>query len=474
MLRQLALSLLALHLVAATASAQTHPAGFDDVQVVSGLPEPTALAMTPDGKLLVGLRDGVIRVIDHGVLLPKPMLTIPVKTFDEQGLDGLAVHPQYETGLQYIYVFYTPWTAGSDPGPKNRVSRFTIEADTAVAGSELVIIDNLPTGLGFHQGSCVRTTATGYLWISIGDNGLGSNGWPQQNTRLEGKLLRLNLDGSIPASNPFVGVPGARGEIYHRGFRNPFRFAVQPGTGEVYICDVGSTQWEEINRSPAGANFGWAQYEGIQNPPPAGFTNPIYAYATQGNASITGCTFYTGTQFPAEYQGNFFFLDHSRGQISRMQLGPANEVLSVTRPWGTTQASGWGFGPVDLILGNEGALYYSQYTGGQVRKVTFGPQLAVEPNGPTDLILEAPRPNPARAQVALHFTLPRAGRARLAVHDMQGRLVRVLADGERRAGHHSEVWNGAHEAGQMVAPGLYFARLEAGGETISTRIVRIR
>lgn len=473
MLRPLALSLLALHVVAATALAQTHPAGFDDVLVVGGLTEPTSLAMTPDGKLLVGQRGGVIRVVVLGVLLAKPMLTLPVETYEEQGLLGIALHPQYATGFQYVYVFYTPST-GTGIGTKNRVSSFLVAADTVVAGSEQVVIDDLPTGLGFHQAGCVRTSPDGHLWISVGENGLGSNGWPQQITRLEGKLLRLRLDGSIPASNPFVGVGGARGEIYQLGLRNPFRFTLQPGTLQPYICDVGSTQFEEVDRGLAGANFGWANYEGVVTPEPPGITNPIYAYATAGNGSITGCTFYTGTQFPTAYQGNFFFLDHSRGQISRMELGPSNEVVSVTRPWGTTNGSGWGYGPVDLMLGNEGALYYTQYAGDQVRMITYGPQLGVEPNPPADVTLEAPSPNPAREGVALRFALPRAGHARLAVHDMQGRLVRLLADGERDAGRHTELWDGADAAGRTVAPGLYLARLEAAGRALAQRIVRLR
>ena len=474
MLRHLAFPLLVSLVMAGTAFAQTHPAGFDDVMVVAGLTEPTALAMTPAGHLLVGQRGGVIRVLDHGVLLAKPLLTLSVETYEEQGLLGIALDPQFANGFQtYIYVFYTPFT-GATPAPKNRVSRFFVEADTVVAGSELVLIDNLPTGLGFHQGSCVRTSPDGYLWISIGDNGQGSNGRPQQLTRLEGKLLRLKLDGGIPPTNPFVGVGSARKEIYQLGFRNPFRFAVQPGTSQPYICDVGSTYFEEIDRGPAGANFGWPNYEGIVTPQPTGITNPIYAYATAGNGSITGCAFYTGTQFPAEYVGNFFFLDHSRGQISRMVLGASNEVVSVTRPWGTTNGTGWGFGPVDLMLGNEGALYYTQYSGDQVRKITYGPQVGVEPHPPAAVTLEAPSPNPSRAGSALRFALPRAGHVRLAVHDTQGRLIRLLVEGERDAGAHTEVWDGADATGRTVAPGLYHARLEAAGRALGQRIVRVR
>ena len=344
-MRSACLAVLATALLAVPAAqAQTHPAGFDDVMVASGLTEPTTLVMTPDGKLLVGLRGGVIRVIDHGVLLPKKMLTLNVETFEEQGLLSLALHPSFPAS-PYLYVFYSPFT-GQQTNNFNKVARFTVEADTVVAGSEQLILGGIPSGLGYHQGSCIRTTSNGKLWISVGENGYG-NSAPRQNNKLEGKLLRLNLDGGIPVDNPFVGVSGARGEIYHMGLRNPFRFQVQPGTFQPIIDDVGSTQWEEINRGAPGADFGFPTYEGFITPQPSGVTNPIYTYRTNGNGSITGCAIYSGSQFPPDYAGNYFFVDHSRGQIGRIVLDGANNASSVTFPWGTTAGFGWGFGPVE-------------------------------------------------------------------------------------------------------------------------------
>lgn len=471
--RSLVPLVLPLLLFAATAAAQTHPVGFDDVLVVGGLSEPTTLAMTPAGKLLVGLRGGQIRVVDHGVLSPKPMLTLSVETYEEEGLIGMALDPQFAT-QPYLYVFWSPFT-GAQPVPTNRVSRFTVNADTVVAGSEVVLLSPVPTGAGWHQGGCLRTTSDGKLWIGIGDTSLGGTfGWTRMNDHLEGKLLRLNLDGSIPASNPFVGVPGARGEIWQKGLRNPFRFTLQPGTQQPFIDDVGENLWEEIDRGAPGADFGWPNYEGITTPQPSGVTNPIYAYShSGGGASITGCTFYAGTQFPAAYQGNLFFLEHSRGQIGRMILDGSNNVVSVTMPWGTTASAGWGSGPVDLLLGNEGALYYTQYSGGQVRKITYGPQTGVEPSL-SGLAFAPPGPNPARGETALRFSLAAPGRAKLAVYDAQGRLVRMLADGAFAAGPHAQVWDGADDGGRLVPAGLYLARLEADGRALVRRVVRLR
>lgn len=470
MVRGTALALLCLLAIASSAVAQTHPAGFEDEMVISGLNEPTALVQTPDGKLLVGLRGGVIRVIlPNGTMLPKAMLSITVHTYEETGLLGLALHPQYPT-QPFLYVFHTP-----SPGTVSRVTRYVLAADTVVAGSAQVMMGDLPLGDGYHLGSCVRTSSDGYLWISTGDTGRAAQGYPQQLNRLEGKLLRLNLDGSIPTDNPFVGVGGARGEIYQLGLRNPFRFTIQPGTGEPFISDVGQNSKEEIDHGAPGANFGWPTYEGSVTPQPQGITNPIHDYDNGGNASITGCVFYTGANFPAEYQGNFFFLDHSRGQIGRMVLGQANELISVNETWATTQGEGWGTGPVDLMLGLDGALYYTQFSGSQIRRLRYGPLVGVDPIPvPPSVSFDAPRPNPMSDVVALHFALPAIGRTRLTVHDVQGRLVRLLCDGDRSAGPHSEAWDGSDDAGNLTAPGLYFARLDAGGRTLTQRIIRVR
>lgn len=470
MFRCVALALLCLLATASSAIAQTHPAGFEDEMVISGLNEPTAIVQTPDGKLLVGLRGGVIHVVlPNGTMLPKAMLSISVHGYEETGLLGLALHPQFPT-QPYLYVFHSP-----SPGTVNRVTRYAIAADTVVTGSAQIIMGDLPLGDGFHLGSCVRTTSDGYLWISTGDTGRGALGYPQQLGRLEGKLLRLNLDGSIPADNPFVGVAGAREEVYQQGLRNPFRFTLQPGTGQPFICDVGQNSYEEINRGAPGANFGWPIHEGGVQPEPQGMTNPIHDYENGGNASITGCAFYTGANFPPEYQGNFFFLDHSRGQIGRMVLGQANELVSVDEAWATTQGVGWGTGPVDLMLGLDGALYYTQYAGQQIRRLRYGPLVAVDPMPvPPSVNFDAPRPNPMSDVVALHFAVPAIGRVRLAVHDVQGRLVRLLSDGDRSPGPHSEAWDGADDAANVMPPGLYFARLDAAGRTLTRRIIRVR
>lgn len=466
-------ALLCVLCIAPVALAQTHPPGFDDVLVVGGLSQPTVLAMAPDGRLLVGERTGAIRVVAAGVLLPKPLLELDVETYDEQGLDGFALDPQFPA-RPFLYVFYTPYT-GVAPAPKSVLSRFTVAGDSVLAGSEVVLLDSLPALEGYHLGGCVRTSADDHLWLSTGDGGQTGEdlGWSRDLDRLEGKLLRLNLDGSVPADNPFVGVPGALAGIWQLGLRNPFRFAIRDGTLQPVINDVGSSRWEEVNLGPPGADFGWPDHEGTVQPAPAGVTNPLYTYPHAGSgASVTGAAFYTGSQFPAGYQGSYFFLEHSRGQIGRIVLDGSNAIESVTVPWGTTAGWGWGSGPVDLLAGNDGALYYTQYSGGQVRRITYPSPAGVEP-AIAGLSFAAPRPNPSRDQATLRFSLPAPGHARLAIHDTQGRHVRTLVHGVLPAGVREESWDGAGPDGQAMPPGIYHARLEAAGNVLVRRLARL-
>ncbi len=462
---------LLLLLLPLAARAQTDPPGFSDVELVTGLSMPTALAMTPDGRLLIAERTGAIRVWDHGTLLPSPMLTLAVETYEEQGVIGMALDPQFGT-RPYLYVFYTPYT-GAQPAPLNRISRFIVNGDSALVRSETVLLDSIPTGVGFHQGGGLVTSPDGRLWIGIGDVGdvSGATEWPNN---LEGKLLRLDLDGSIPADNPFAGVAGDRGEVWQMGLRNPFRFAIQPGTLQPFVDDVGQNLWEEIDVGPPGANFGWPTCEGPVDPPPPGITNPLYAYPHDStHACITAGVFQAGTEFPAAFRGNYFFLDHARGWVCRVVLDAGNAVVSVDLPWATTEASGWGYGPVDMILGNDGTLYYTQYTGGKVRRILYA-MPASAGAGADALELAPPAPNPAAGTVTLRFTLAKTGRARLEILDAQGRRVRALCEGTLAAGPQAARWDGADARGLPAPPGVYLARLEAGGRTLTQRLALVR
>ena len=160
----------------------------------------------------------------------------PVTTNSERGLLGIAFDPNYATN-RYVYLYYTRAT----PSIKNRVSRFTASVanpDLVTAGSEVVLLDDIPSDAGNHNGGAVHFGLDGKLSIATGDGGQTSAN-SQSLATLAGKLLRLNPDGTIPADNPFVGTAGARGEIWARGLRNPFTFGIDPTTGKIHINDVG-------------------------------------------------------------------------------------------------------------------------------------------------------------------------------------------------------------------------------------------
>ncbi|MEY2490213.1 MAG: hypothetical protein QOC70_2155 [Verrucomicrobiota bacterium] len=231
------------------------PAGFTETQYGSTLTpgNPTAMAFSPDGRLFVCLQGGQLRVIKNGTLLGTPFVSLTVDSFDERGLLGVTFDPNFASN-QFVYVYYT--VPGSPA--HNRVSRFIANGDIAAAGSEVIILDldNL-TAAGNHNGGAIHFGPDGKLYVGVGENNNGANAQTLSN-RL-GKLLRVNADGSVPADNPFFNIAtGANRAIWALGLRNPYTFAFQPGTGRMFINDVGANTWEEINNGIAGSNYGWS------------------------------------------------------------------------------------------------------------------------------------------------------------------------------------------------------------------------
>lgn len=342
------------------APAVIQDANFADSVFISGLQGPTTMTFAPDGRLFVSEKDGSLRVIKNGQLLTTPFFTVTVDTGNERGLMGVAFDPNFSTN-NYLYVYYTS-TAGSI---HNRLSRFTANGDVAVTGSELVLADFPALGAANHNGGAVHFGMDGKLYVSIGENAVSSNA--QSMTTPLGKMLRFNADGSIPTDNPFYGsTTGLNRAIWALGLRNPFTFEVQPGTGTIFINDVGEGGWEEINRGQAGANYGWPTTEGsfIGHPE---FMQPFFAYphgaGTEAGNCITGGAFYNPAvqAFPSSYIGEYFFADYNNNWIRR--INPTTGV-------GSLFAAGVS-GPVDLDVGPDGALYYLARGSGQVGRIAY-------------------------------------------------------------------------------------------------------
>ncbi|MDF2454930.1 MAG: hypothetical protein K0R51_923 [Cytophagaceae bacterium] len=348
-LLQTVVVLLLMGLILQSLHAQTFPVNFAGIQVATGL-DPVGIDVAPDGRVFLAEKNGKIRIIKNGALLATPFYTIPnVDNWNERGLLKVIVDPNFATN-QYIYAYYTYKATGSTVS-NNRVSRFTANGDLAVAGSELVLIDIDPLGaVGYHNGGGIGIR-NGKLYISVGENTVASNS--QSLTTLKGKVLCINTDGSIPTDNPFYNTAtGKNRAIWAVGFRNPFRLSVQPGTGKIFVNDVGAGSWEEINEVLAGKNYGWPGIEGVRTnqTPPANYQDPYYAYNHSNGCSITAGQFYNPTtaNFPTAYIGKYFFGDYCNGwlkTIDPVTKVVANFATNIDRP-------------LDVAVSSDGTLYF--------------------------------------------------------------------------------------------------------------------
>jgi glucose/arabinose dehydrogenase len=385
------------------------PPGFVD-ELVARVSQPTAVAFTPDGRMLIATKPGVLRVIDRrGRLKKKPALDVSSDTCAEveRGMAGVTVDPAFASN-SFVYVYYTRERNGRCPvrrarGPVNRLVRYVLgRTSVADRSSEMVLLDNILSYAAIHNGGGLRFGPDGLLYVGVGDGGrdyLGRGYRPGDNpvardlNVLLGKIVRITRDGDVPEGNPFRGpgtVPCARArpvaadvrcqEIYAWGLRNPFRLAFDPNQREVrfFINDVGSHTWEEISDGRVGADYGWNLREGFcpQNirvrcsPAPPGMTDPVFAYGHEtGCRSITGGAFVPEeASWPSAYRRTYLFADFTCGRI-----------FVLRRRDDGFQASAFhvgldGAGVTDLSFDPRGdALYYTEFLSGEVRRIRFAP-----------------------------------------------------------------------------------------------------
>jgi glucose/arabinose dehydrogenase/PKD repeat protein len=363
------------------------PAPFQRSTYVTGLDNPTSMEFAPDGRLFICEQNGKVRVVKNGTLLTTPFYTLPAKMDDERGLLGIAFDPSFATNRS-VYVFYTV-----DLLTVNRVSRLTASGtnpDVAVAGSETTILDNIPSIGDWHNGGATHFGQDGKIYIATGEGHDSANS--QDKSTLAGKVLRINKDGTVPSDNPFVGQSGARGEVWAMGFRNPFTFAVDPGSNRIYVNDVGQSSWEEVNDLTKGSNYGWPTCEG--NCTDSRYKNPLYTYDHGTGQAITGAAFYRGSAFPAAYQGNFFFGDYVAGFIKRIDANNAVSMFDPSVP-----------DLVDLKVSPDGGLYalsigtIGQALAGKVFRITYPTSTNTVP-----VALAAATPLTGTAPLAVSFS----------------------------------------------------------------------
>jgi glucose/arabinose dehydrogenase len=443
-------ALLAVSAVLATAAqAAALPPGFRATPVLTGLNQPTSVRFAPaGGPVFVAEKRGVIKAFDGlGDTTPTTVIDLRTETMNisDRGLLGLAVDPGWPS-RPYVYVLYardadvvggpaprygTPNTDG-DPCPNlsstgcvvtGRLARVRVDPATDRAvGSPTTLIDGWCQQFSSHSVGDLRFGPDGMLYVSAGEGAswkyadYGQTGNECGDPANEGGALRaqdirttgdpLGYSGALIRLSPDGGKPA----IVAYGFRNPYRFAVRPGTSELWVGDVGWDLWEELDRiaAPSSAspvNFGWPCYEGAARQPSydalnkplceslyalgsSAWARPYWAYShltavdrcALGAASESGVAFAsTGGDYPAAYRGGLFVSDYSRDCIWYLPRG-ANGLPDAARV--STFAHG-GVHPVELEPAPGGDLLYVDINDGSVVRVSYDRPVAVATAAPT-------------------------------------------------------------------------------------------
>lgn len=306
------------------------------VPLVDGIDQPTHIANAGDGtgRLFLVEQPGRVRLFKDGALLDVAFLDIRdrVQAGGERGLLSIAFPPSFASSRRF-YVYYT------DLGGDLVISRFllTEDPDLADAASEALILRQPHPSFANHNGGQLAFGPDGYLYIGTGDGGGGGD--PFENAQnpgvLLGKMLRIDVESgvepyAIPPDNPFVGVEGARPELWATGLRNPWRFSFDAAMGDLYIADVGQDRFEEVDGQAAaaggGQNYGWNIMEGghcfqpMVDCDPTGLTLPIAEYDhSDGDCAIIGGSVYRGASDPG-LQGIYFYGDLCTGRIRGLRF----------------------------------------------------------------------------------------------------------------------------------------------------------
>ncbi|HTH06905.1 MAG TPA: PQQ-dependent sugar dehydrogenase [Ilumatobacteraceae bacterium] len=337
--------------------------------VRDGFERPVDVAWRPgDDAPYVVEQAGLISVERDGGRVEVLDLTDLTSGDDEQGLLGLAFHPEEP----FAYVNYT------DLDGNTVIAEYPVGADGGFDAGAVRIVLTIEQPYANHNGGCIRFGPDGYLYIGMGDG--GSGGDPRRYalnvSTLLGKLLRIDPRPSgdapygVPPDNPFIGVGGARPEIWSIGLRNPWRFSFDNLTGDLWIGDVGQGDWEEIDVVAAGdgagrgANFGWSAFEGTHryndDQSGDGVTMPVFEYDHDGSGcSVSGGVVAHGSGI-ASLEGWYLFGDWCSGALSALRLGANGpEVVALLE-----------IGPISSInAGPDGAVYVLDHGDGALLRL---------------------------------------------------------------------------------------------------------
>jgi glucose/arabinose dehydrogenase len=387
--------------------ATTVPGGFSQDVVASGFTAPTAFAFLPDGRILVAEKSGLVKLVKGGAVLTTPFIDLRDRVNDywDRGLLHLAIDPSFTTN-GFVYLLYT---YENDPAQWNgsktaRLTRVTAIGDTASPAGEVVILgttvgstcntfpggtDCIPSESPSHTVGSMRFSSDGTMFVTTGDgahfNFVSDDALRSQDIdSLAGKVLHITADGRGVPGNPFWNGNAAanRSKVWSYGFRNPYRSNVRPVSNMPYVGDVGWADWEEVNVARPGANMGWPCYEGPE--PQSGYAGyavcqtlyglgagaveaPLVTYNHNGSsAAITGGSFYTGTLYPVEYQGAYFYGDYAQSSLHVLHVDAGDTLVGAVADFGAALD-----GPVEIEMGPDGTLYYLAINAGELRRIRY-------------------------------------------------------------------------------------------------------
>jgi glucose/arabinose dehydrogenase len=399
---------------AAHAQIEFENPAFESRTVTEGLEGPTAIAWTPDGRMLIIEKAGRLRVYDPSTQQTTLVLDISDIVGDngDRGLLGVAVDSAYATN-NFIYLLYTRDTGLMDDDSGAMVSqlaRYTLSPSNVVASPTVILGTNVPASGGCaapsntndcipsdgdsHSIGSVRAAPDGTLWVGSGDaagyGGVDLDALRAYDERTyAGKIMHIDRNGNGLSGHPFcpstTNLTRVCTKLHAKGFRNPFRFQLRPGGAGLAIGDVGWTEREELDLvplSPGGTSYGWPCYEGsirtggyedlpeceAEYAKPEGtHLPPAYDYPHEDSNAILAGPVVTGTNYPPGYRNKLYIADYASGELQRVTIDAQDKVTSI-KPF----ASRWG--DVDIELGPNGNLFYVTIYGGRVEEIVYTPE----------------------------------------------------------------------------------------------------
>jgi glucose/arabinose dehydrogenase len=401
---------------------------FDVKDYVTGLGQTTDFKFLPDGRMIITEKLGAAKLRSTTGTVTTAG-TFAVNTTSEQGLLGVEVHPDFATNKTLFFYYSAGASIGGTDTDRHRIVSIVLKDDgTLDMASEKILVRGLH-GPANHDGGSLAIGPDRKLYIGVGDTGCNSNVGPGGAitnyfatclTLGNGKILRVNLDGTIPTDNPLVGVAAAtacgptcgtaissttaapRTDIWAWGFRNPWRFWFDPVTGKLWVGDVGEVTFEEITIAQKGRHHGWPFREGAHGYPvtkcndvtPSGdCLDPVYDCEHPDKTTLPGedsdCQSITGglivdsCDWPTTFRGLYFFADNSTGQMWTLQPTAARDgIVPGSRK---DFANFTGGAPVSIHLGPDGAVYVAILPGRIARIAPKTPVTCDADAGPGDV-----------------------------------------------------------------------------------------